>query len=122
AGVEGGGEDGAAGRHLDGSVSLGDTDFEGHANGNAWRICLIPKQSRFTTRAMARPPVVPKGKSLDRGLLPSLLGYVLRRAQSAVFADFAGTFAKAGEAVTPGEFGLLVMVERNPGLRQMALA
>ena len=67
---------------------------------------------------MARPSL----KSLDRGVLPSLLGYVLRRTQSAVFADFAGTFAKAGEALTPGEFGLLVLVERNAGLSQMALA
>ena len=55
-------------------------------------------------------------------MLPSLLGYVLRRTQSAVFADFAATFAKAGEALTPGEFGLLVLVERNAGLSQMALA
>ena len=55
-------------------------------------------------------------------MLPQLLGYGLRRAQSAVFADFAGTFAKAGEALTPGEFGLLVLVERNKGLSQMALA
>ena len=59
---------------------------------------------------------------LDRGLLPGLLGYGLRRAQSAVFADFAATFAQAGEALTPGEFGLLVLVERNAGLSQMALA
>lgn len=67
---------------------------------------------------MARP----FDKPLDRGVLPSLLGYVLRRTQSAVFADFAATFAKAGEALTPGEFGLLVLVERNPGLSQTALA
>ena len=71
---------------------------------------------------MARPPVASLAKTLDRGVLPSLLGYVLRRTQSAVFADFAGTFAKAGEALTPGEFGLLVLVERNTGLSQMALA
>lgn len=67
---------------------------------------------------MARPPAPP----LDRGLLPSLLGYALRRTQSAVFADFAATFAKAGETLTPGEFGLLVLVERNAGMSQMALA
>ena len=67
---------------------------------------------------MARP----SAKHLDRGMLPSLLGYVLRRTQSAVFADFAATFARAGEALTPGEFGLLVLVERNAGLSQMALA
>jgi DNA-binding MarR family transcriptional regulator len=67
---------------------------------------------------MARPPA----KNLDRGLLPTLLGYALRRTQSAVFADFTATFAQAGEALTPGEFGLLVLVERNAGLSQMALA
>lgn len=72
---------------------------------------------------MARPPskttAVP---ALDRGLLPSLLGYALRRAQSAVFGDFGATFAQAGEALTPGEFGLLVLVDRNAGLSQTALA
>lgn len=67
---------------------------------------------------MRRPPA----STLDRGLLPTLLGYALRRTQSAVFADFAATFVKAGEALTPGEFGLLVLVERNAGLSQMALA
>ena len=74
---------------------------------------------------MGRPPAKPPGalaSPLDRGLLPSLLGYVLRRTQSAVFDDFANTFAKAGEALTPGEFGLLVLVDRNSGLSQMALA
>ena len=71
---------------------------------------------------MARPPVASPVKPLDRGVLPSLLGYVLRRTQSAVFADFAATFAQAGEALTPGEFGLLVLVEANAGLSQMALA
>jgi DNA-binding MarR family transcriptional regulator len=72
---------------------------------------------------MARPPATkPPAKSLDRGLLPALLGYGLRRAQSAVFTDFAATFAKAGEMLTPGEFGLLVLVERNAGLSQMSLA
>lgn len=83
---------------------------------------------------MGRPPTKPAadpgtkadGKSaardLDRGLLPSLMGYALRRTQSAVFADFAATFASAGEALTPGEFGLLVLVDRNAGLSQMALA
>ncbi len=73
-------------------------------------------------RPSARSDAAPPPKSLDRGLLPSLLGYQLRRTQSAVFGDFAATFAKAGEALTPGEFGLLVLVERNAGLSQMALA
>ncbi|MGE4079970.1 MAG: MarR family winged helix-turn-helix transcriptional regulator [Reyranella sp.] len=61
-------------------------------------------------------------RGLDRGLLPSLLGYVIRRTQSAVFEDFAATFQKAGEALSPGEFGLLVLVDRNAGLSQTTLA
>src|SRR5438128_9434632 len=73
-------------------------------------------------RPLAPSPGRPPEKSLDRGMLPSLLGYALRRTQSAVFDDFAATFAQAGEALRPGEFGLLVLVERNPGLSQMALA
>ena len=71
---------------------------------------------------MARPSAKKPPRSLDRGVLPTLLGYVLRRTQSAVFGDFVATFARAGEALTPGEFGLLVLVERNTGLSQMALA
>jgi len=71
---------------------------------------------------MARPSAKTPARSLDRGVLPSLLGYVLRRTQSAVFTDFAATFSRAGEALTPGEFGLLVLVDRNAGLSQMALA
>jgi len=75
---------------------------------------------------MGRPPAKSPAKvlarTLDKGLLPSLLGYMLRRTQSAVFDDFAATFSKAGEALTPGEFGLLVLVDRNTGLSQMALA
>jgi len=72
---------------------------------------------------MARPPSKrAAGPALDRGLLPSLLGYALRGAQSAVFADFSATFAQAGEALAPSEFGLMVLVGRNAGLSQTALA
>jgi len=39
-----------------------------------------------------------------------------------VFEDFAATFQKAGEALSPGEFGLLVLVDRNAGLSQTTLA
>lgn len=71
---------------------------------------------------MGRPPAKLPAAHFDRGLLPSLLGYALRRAQSAVFADFAATFSRSGESLTPGEFGLLVLVDRNAGLSQMTLA
>lgn len=73
-------------------------------------------------RLPARPSDKAHTRRLDRGLLPSLLGYVIRRTQSAVFEDFAATFQKAGEALSPGQFGLLVLVDRNAGMSQTALA
>lgn len=57
---------------------------------------------------------------LRRGLLDELLGYHLRRAQAAVFADFMDSMAQ--DRVTPGQFGVLVLIDSNPGLNQSALA
>lgn len=59
---------------------------------------------------------------IDRGLLPELVGYALRRAQFAVFRDFARAMAGLPVPLSPGEFGILVLVERNPDLSQTALA
>ncbi len=56
----------------------------------------------------------------DFGFLPDLLGYHLRRAQSAVFQDFAATMN--GANVTPGQFGVLALIEANAGLSQTRLA
>jgi DNA-binding MarR family transcriptional regulator len=56
---------------------------------------------------------------IDRGILPGLVGYHLRRAQLAVFQDFARAVG-TGE-LTPGQFGVLIVVERNPGLSQTRL-
>ena len=61
-----------------------------------------------------------KDEPLDLGLLPGLLGYQLRRAQIAAFQHFAATVGQAG--VTPGWFGLMVIVANNAGLSQTRLA
>ena len=53
------------------------------------------------------------------GLLDTLLGYHLRRAQVAVFQHFAGTVGIAG--VTPGQLGVLAVIDANPGLSQTRL-
>jgi DNA-binding MarR family transcriptional regulator len=52
------------------------------------------------------------------GLLPGLLGYRLRRAQQAVFRDFAATIPE----LSPGRAGILLLVEANPGITQGRLA
>lgn len=57
---------------------------------------------------------------LDHGILPDLLGYQLRLAQLAVFRDFSDKTGDLG--VSPGRFGMLVLIEANPGVTQSRLA
>ena len=57
---------------------------------------------------------------LDLGFLPGLVGYQLRMAQIALFRDFAQ--GPGEHAVTPGLFGVLVIIEANPDLKQSELA
>lgn len=60
------------------------------------------------------------GDGLDHGILPNLVGYQLRLAQLAVFRDFDRTVGDLG--VSPGRFGVLVLVNGNPGITQSRLA
>ena len=68
----------------------------------------------------AVPAKLPANGTVDLGLLPELLGYQLRLAQRAMFDDFAE--AIGGLEVSPGLFGMLVVIEANPGLKQTELA
>lgn len=61
------------------------------------------------------------GTRVSRGLLPKLLGYHLRRAQTAVFKDF-GEAVGSEEDITPGLFGMMQVIAANPGLSQSRLA
>jgi len=61
-----------------------------------------------------------KSPPVKTGMLDTLLGYQLRRAQSTVFAEFMQTMAD--DKVTPGQFGVLVLIEENAGLNQSTLA
>ena len=54
------------------------------------------------------------------GLLPELVGYHVRQAQMAIFADFDAALGELG--VSPGIFGLLVIIAANPGLKQTRIA
>ena len=76
---------------------------------------------------ISSPPIMPRKKSgapaarkIELGLLPSLLGYQLRLAQIAIFRDFAASIGAHG--VSPGLFGVLVIIEANPGMKQTELA
>jgi len=52
------------------------------------------------------------------GILPQLIGYRLRLAQQALFRDFA---TRVGE-LSPGQAGILLLIEANPGIAQGRLA
>jgi len=59
-------------------------------------------------------------KNLKLDLLPGLIGYQLRLTQLAVFGDFA-TKLKDYD-ISPGRFGVLVLIAANPGMTQSLLA
>ena len=59
------------------------------------------------------------GNGVALGMLTELLGYHLRRAQVAVFQHFTQTTGAA--EITPGQFGVLTVIDSNPGLSQTQL-
>jgi len=58
-------------------------------------------------------------RALDYNILPGLIGYQMRRAQLAIFQDFQDVVGKHN--ISPGQFGVLVLIESNPGLNQSEL-
>jgi len=77
----------------------------------------IKQVSRAPPRAAPRSRT---DRALAHGLLPGLVGYQLRLAQLAVFRDFEAS--TAGLGLTPGRFGMLILIEANPGVTQSDLA
>jgi DNA-binding MarR family transcriptional regulator len=62
-------------------------------------------------RAVARRPL-----EVDLGPLPDLIGFMLRRAQIAVFKEIFRLFSQVD--IRPAQFSVLTVIERNPGLTQ----
>lgn len=60
------------------------------------------------------------GDKINSGFLEELIGYQLRRAQTALFQDFS--LALGEKQITPGQFGLLVKIKHNQGISQTGLA
>jgi DNA-binding MarR family transcriptional regulator len=69
--------------------------------------------ARTRREEAAEPPPV------RLGTLATLLGYNLRRAQFAAFQNFGRAMEEF--ALSPGQLGVLFLVEANPGLNQTAL-
>src|SRR3954452_11480143 len=61
-----------------------------------------------------------EGAALQLGELSEQLGYALKRAQLKVFEDFLRCMASL--QLTPAQFSVLMLIERNPGRNQTEIA
>jgi DNA-binding MarR family transcriptional regulator len=76
-----------------------------------------PRAPRRKAPSAATPaPANDTDGAVDLGLIGESMGFLLKRAQMAVFHDFIRTFATAD--IRPAQFSVLSVIERNPGLKQ----
>lgn len=62
----------------------------------------------------------PHVPGIDYGVLDSMLGYAVRRAQIKLYEDFIASLAPWN--ITPPRYSALVIISRNPGLKLTELA
>lgn len=60
------------------------------------------------------------GREIALGPLSERLGYVMRRAQIAIFEDFIAACAE--HDIRPGQYSVLTLIEHNPGSSQTQIA
>lgn len=72
------------------------------------------------TEAPSGPPFNPRVPGIDYGVLDTLVGYGVRRAQLALNDRFIQSLAPWN--ITPPRFSALVVISRNPGLKLTQLA
>ena len=87
---------------------------------------MADKSTALATRPASDVALVEESDSvgaidpLDLSGLTSIVGYPLRRAQIAVFEDFARRFAALN--LTPAQYSTLVAIGDNPGRNQSEIA
>lgn len=74
-------------------------------------------QSPRKSRGEAAQSSASKGsEGVSLGELPTLMGFMLRQAQLAMFRAFVSTFDELD--LRPSQFGILMVIQANPGLSQ----
>lgn len=76
---------------------------------------MPPRKGRADDKAKL-DSTVEAANGISVGNLSNHIGYLLRRAQVAVFQDFVRTLGKLD--IRPSQFGILSVIEANPGLKQ----
>jgi DNA-binding MarR family transcriptional regulator len=78
-----------------------------------------PAKSPSRKKAAGKPPPRP-GKSVALGDLSQLLGYRIRRAQLWVFKEVSRKLASFD--ISPAQLSVLIVIDANPGVNQLAVA
>lgn len=78
-----------------------------------------PRRKR-TGLSAAKEPRIGTDAPLSLGPLPHYTGYILRRAQLALFEQFITVFKQLD--LRPAQFSVLLLVDANPGRRQAEIA
>ena len=73
-----------------------------------------------TASRSAKTPTTTQVRVDEIPEMDAIVGYMLRRAQLAVFQDFIESFAKL--KLRPAEFSVLAIIARQPGLKQSEIA
>jgi DNA-binding MarR family transcriptional regulator len=73
-----------------------------------------------TAARRPRRPVNGVEADIDLAALPNHIGYVIRRAQIAIFQKIIDRMAELD--IRPGQFSVLTVIGANPGLKQMAVS
>ncbi len=71
-------------------------------------------------RLARKDPEAADAPALQLGELSELLGYALKRAQLRIFDDFLSCVAPL--QLTPAQFSVLLLVDKNPGRNQTEIA
>jgi len=79
-----------------------------------------PVTTPMKRRARRRSAAARATRPLDIGGLDTVIGYAIRRAQVAIFDDTNAILADL--AITPVQFAVMRLVQRNPGINQISLA
>lgn len=80
----------------------------------------VSKTAEIAARRMVPCDAPIDTAALQLGELTGLLGYALKRAQLRVFDDFLRCMAPL--QLTPAQFSVLLLVDRNPGRNQTEIA
>jgi DNA-binding MarR family transcriptional regulator len=78
------------------------------------------KRNAVPKKQPANSKIRSQSRTIDKDILPTLLGYNIRRAQIVLWRDFAHTVAEG--VIRPGMFSALALARANPGIAQVELA